>query len=696
MEKIIRCLSYCYLAILLLLIMVPHVFANTSSLNPSLDTTKNDDINTIVVNADKFPEKQQEIAASTTVINTKELERAGIDSTIEFVQRVPNVYMIQTGNGTSSGWLSMRGITPYMGGESTVGYFIDGIYSSSINLKLLDTSAIEILRGPQSTLYGRNTEAGVINIQTMEPLPITEGKVQASYGNYNTSVLNSLFGGALSDSKDWSYRAAFRLGYTDGYFVRPEDDNKRIDNHKDLAGRLKLRWYTSDSPWDITTTLFTQHTRGNNTGIVALSQINKKPRRIHSNYEGDMKDGVDSASINAIYEADQYTLTSLSSYSKTHAIESNDIDFTALDTYRLKLDNKYSRFSQELRINSQSASDELNWVAGFYFFDQTKRSSTIFTMPLWKMTDISSSKLDTLNMATFGQINVPIIEKLKLFSGLRYDYEHKKVSDRPASGNNADEKLSFNAWLPKVGINYSIFDNIMSYFSISRGYKSGGFNTLIAPGDKKYDPEYTINYEWGLKSELFDGKLRNNLALFWIDWKDQQIEQAIYPQTVVQNVGKSVSKGIEWEMNWQPIDYLTFRSSLGYTDSYFKTYTDTLYNSTGAVIGTKNYKNKRIPNTPNFTYTFGIDYSFYDDFYVRSDWLGTGKVYYDLDNKHKQNNYGILNAKGGYDDKHYAVSIWINNVTNEHYLTRAFDMQGTWVGRIGEPRTFGVTAGVKW
>lgn len=696
MKKITRCLKYCYIMISFLLILIPQVLANTNSHNSSLKTPPPKDIDIIVVNTDKFPEKQQEIAASATVINEKELERAGIDSTIEFVQRVPNVYMIQTGNGTSSGWLSMRGITPYMGGESTVGYFIDGIYSSNINLKLLDTSAIEVLRGPQSTLYGRNTEAGVINIQTIEPIPFTEGKAQISYANYNTSVLNTMFGGALGNTKDWSYRAAFRVGTTDGYFVRPENNNKRIDNNKDLVGRLKLRWYADDSPWDITTTLFTQHNRGNNTGIVALSQINKKPRRVHSNYDGDINDYVDSASINAIYETSQYTITSLSSYSKTRSLESNDIDFTAQDIFRLKLDSKYSRFSQELRINSLSASDELNWVAGLYFFDQTKRNSTIFTMPQMGMKDASNSKLDTLNLATFGQINIPLAEKIKFFSGLRYDYEHKKIKDRPSSGNNVNEKLSFNAWLPKVGINYSISDNIMTYLSISRGYKSGGFNTLAAPGDKKYDPEYTMNYEWGIKSELFDGRLRNNLALFWIDWKDQQIEQAIYPQTVVQNAGKSVSKGIEWEFNWQPVDYLTFRSSLGYTDSYFKTYTDTIYDGTGVVIGTRDYKNKRVPNTPDFTYTLGFDYTFYDDFYLRSDWLGTGKVYYDLDNKHKQSNYGILNLKGGYDNKNYSVSIWMNNVTNEHYLTRAFAMQGTWVGRIGEPRTFGVTAEVKW
>lgn len=655
-----------------------------------------EDKDVIIISAEKRPTSQKNTPVSVVHLTGEELVHQKAETMEDVVRLVPNMSMIKAGKASPASSLSIRGITPWMGGEPTVGFFIDDVYYAQPDLDLLDIDSVDVLRGPQSTLYGRNTEAGAVSIHTVAPESFDEYEVRAGYANYNTMFLQGIAGGGVNGSDNWSWRSALKVGGSDGYFNRPADDSPRVDKDENFSGRFQLRWHDPSTPWDVTTTFYSRHQNGNNASFAPLDEIRSNPGDVYSNYTGDIHNSIDSLILKANYALDNAQITSISAATKEVNNESNDVDFSPVDMMRLGLDIDYRRFSQELRINSLNDENSINWLAGVYFFDQRKKTDIAFAMPMMNMVSPSSSTVDSTNLAGFGQLSLPLVEDVTMTAGLRYDYETQHLDFRDNAGSKRDD-LTFNALLPKVAINWRLNNNVSLYTSVSRGYRAGGFNTKgISARASTFDPEYTWNYEAGTKTQWLDGRLASNLTLFWIDLKDQQVELANYPATEIRNAGKSRSRGVEWDINWRPVSPLTLSAGVGYSDTRFVEYKDNVYNSSGAVVGVNDYHDKRVPNTPDFTWNAGIDYRFDNGMFTRADMLGVGRTYYDLSNDHQQSSYQILNLRLGYEDPAWRVTLWADNVTDEVFYTRAFDMNGTWMGHRGVPRNYGVSVGYKW
>ncbi|EPY01064.1 TonB-dependent receptor [Magnetospirillum fulvum MGU-K5] len=655
----------------------------------------------VTVTAEKMSSTEQDTPVSMTVVTGEDLERSGGKDTIDVVRQVPNMYMTKAGQHSSVAFLSMRGVTPFMEAEQPVGFFVDGVHYRNVDMELLDIDRVEVLRGPQSTLYGRNTEAGAVNIITRDPEPYREGQVSVGYGNYNRKTVSAISGGSLGN-QDWSYRAAIQALDTNGYFTRDPGDTNRADDANDVNARFKVRWRPKES-WDVVATYDGQRYREGSTNIALLSQLRDDPHTVSSNFIGSNNSDTHGGNLRASYEARLFNITSISAFTSERKKTSYDVDATAADLLRLRTEVDYSRFTQEVRLSSLEGATGPRWVGGLYYFDQTDRNHFDMDMDLsaygipglTRGVQSVDTTTDTRNMAAFGQVSWPLVDTLSLITGLRYDIERKQVESRQtmaAFGTDfsSDSTMTFHAWLPKLGLEYKPLDNLLSYVTYSEGYKAGGFNNLADRGQELYRPEYTKNYEIGVKHTGFGNRLQSKLSLFWIDWTDQQVEETVLSQSNITNAGRSVSRGVELELAWQASKALLLKAGGGWNDAHFVRYVDNGHD----------YAGNRPPNAPAYTYSLGADYRFEEGVYAHIDWLGTGDIYYDSANTQKEKPYGLLNMKTGYQFDSYEIAFWIKNALNATYATRAFNVGSVaapvYAGIAGDPQTFGVTMTARW
>lgn len=662
----------------------------------------------ITVTAEKRKKNIQEIPASITALSEIQIEDAKIVDTEDLTYLIPNLFMIKSGNHGAGGFLSIRGITPTMAGAPTVGFYVDDIYYSGFDIELFDLERIEVLKGPQGTLYGRNTEAGVINIITKKPGNQWEGKAAAGYGNYNSQNYNVSIGGPLVQDKLF-FRVAGKYFLSDGYFDNTFLDNDDADDRDDLDGRALLRWLPTDS-WDVMLSGEFQRYRDGNACFAPLDEVRRNPHDVNVDFEGSAEQDKNGQNLKVLHKGEWFTFTAISGLRHEKYEEENELDFSSADLMRLQMSKDTDIFSQEIRIASAKDSTPLEWLAGIYYFDEEEDSKVSFAMrqgippygipPFQNITD---STTDTKGYALFGQATYTLFEKLGLTAGLRYDHDKKKFEfdnyyDQDLSmfgmlSQSAKKDADFNAWLPKFAVDYKWTPRLMTYAGVARGYKSGGFNTVSTFAGEPFGPEYTWNYELGIKSSWLDKRLFVNLAGFYIDWTDQQVEQALYPEYVIKNAAESTSKGFEIEIIARPTTGLELTGGFGYTDAKFDNYTDDVLDpTTGAKIGEVRYDGERVPNVPKYTYNLAAQYRFTNGLFSRVELLGVGDFYYDSANTEKQGAYQFINARFGYETEHFDIILWAKNLFDEEYVTRAFEIAslGGYFGRAGDPRTFGI------
>ncbi len=647
----------------------------------------------MVVTAEKMDQREQDVPASLSVFSGAELQDLQVETTAEMLGRIPNLYLNIIGPRGGFGMpMSLRGIASFMSGDPVLSILVDGVYTPTMDFTLLDVERVEVLRGPQGTLYGCNTEAGVVNIITKRPTEQWSGDLGLSYANYNTYGVDFAVGGAVAPEKLF-LRAAGRYGKSDGFFTNLADGSDDVDKHEDFDGRLSLNWRATKE-LNLTLTGDFQHYDSNYAEFALLDQVMDGSHDVDVDYPGDAKKRAAGTALNVEWQIGQVRMVSITSFRDDDYSSSQDIDFTPYDIMRLDLSRDYQSTNQELRFVSDDPKAKFKWVAGVYaYVEDNNLDYTTQMRPMSGSTAHLRQKGDTHTRGTalFGQATYTLLGILDLTAGLRYDNQNKDfdyswsggawgVPDESGSTDN-----DFSAWLPKFAVALRLDERFTPYVSVSRGYKSGGFNLKSSAG-KSYDSEFAWNYEVGVKSLWFEDRLSINLAAFYIDWSELQVEQPDYPDFTVVNAASATCRGAELEISALLLPGLRVGGSVGFVDATFDDF----------VFGSENYAGNNVPTVPECTYRLALDYRFGGHYMLSAEYLGVGNINWDAANSHSQSGYEVVNAKAGYETGRLGLYLWAKNLFDESYATRAFEMSGQWYGRAADPLCFGVTAKISF
>ncbi|CCK81460.1 TonB-dependent receptor [Desulfobacula toluolica] len=673
----------------------------------------------IVVTAQKRTQDLQDVPDSITVLNDTLIEDAQIDDMESLSAHVPGLEFHNFGSRRHS-LTFMRGIKSIHSGEPAIGYYVDGVnYSKSymFDFPLFDVERIEILKGPQGTLYGRNAMAGVINVHTRKPDNEAQSEMGVTVGSDDLTQFKGFLRVPILKDKLF-FGLSGLVEKRDGYMENDTDADGEEGRHTEGgAGRLKLRFLPSDV-LDILLSLDGQTYdegvfpfRRTSRNLFVKNGIFPADNNYHysHDFEGTAETDFWGLSLNVDYTLTLGTLTSSTGYRDFTVDEFIDADFSPLDMTRMNYIQDEKNFSQEFRLASPESESVFNWLAGLYFFkNESKNHSTTYyrsamagnpNNPFGAGTGNRLIVSDGTNegAALFGQGTYTFFKKFDATLGVRYEYEDAEIlkcqKDSPDDGSSVSIRAypsasnNFDALLPKISLGWHVTGNHMVYTTFSGGHRSGGFNTLAPSGSTAYEEETSRLYEVGTKLSFLDKKLIMNLSGFYIDIEDEQIamfDTSLNTSYIV-NAGESHRLGIEAEISYTPFPGLDFNAGLTVLEAEYDNYEDTS-------LGT-NYAGNKVFGVPEYSVNMGIQYRCplrgQWDFLGRMDFAGYGKRYFDDANTVEEKPYCLVNAKIGIEGRHMDIYLWSKNLLDRHHVL--FENAGKGFAEDGEPMTIGLT-----
>lgn len=637
------------------LILSQHLYAN-----------KIKELETVTVTAQKTEEDVQKVPISISVLNEYDIEDNGIRTVSNIANYVPNFQQFSVG-GAGMYSPSMRGLVSDIHTlASPVGTYIDGIpYTNTIgnDVTLEDIQRIEVLRGPQGTLYGKNAYAGVLNIITKKPDNEFNGKIKASFGSDEKREYSFSVNGPIIQDKFFagiSYKHYEKNG-----FIKNEYLNKWDDNRKDDAVKLILRTTPSDN---LDISLISTYLKKDD-GTTTVMPINAPDlRKTNSDMQGYTRSKSLSHALKFEYALEDMDFSSVTTYKNYDDIRGTDYDYSPQQIAHSKVDGNYKNYSQEFKLNGKN--DNLKWLTGLYL-ERDKQN------PFFTRNDITTTKGQTQSdsFGVFVNTNYNINNNLILIAGLRYDKDKVETKDYL---NTYKNDKSYSELSPKIGLEYLVNDNITSYVSATKGYKAGGYYMMAPANLKSYDKETMWNYEVGLKSKSLDDRLKLSLALYYMDIKDMQVTSNLTPfSAYISNAATATNKGLEIETSYQILDSLNLFANLGYSQIKFDKYQDALGNYSG------NYN----PYAPKYNYSFGAKYRDDNGIFAQLNFNGQSSFYTDKANNYKNDAYIIANAKIGYETEDYDIYLYCNNINDKKY-----DVEGyfNYYTMLSDPREIGL------
>jgi len=664
-----------------------------------------------VVTARKWNEPLQDLPGAVTVQTSDMLESAGIRDLRDAARYVPNLTL---------GDFTVRRLTfPYMRGigsgrnNAAVTTCIDGVPQISYataNQELLDIDRIEFLRGPQGSLYGRNTLGGTINILPRLPArePLTTVSVSAgNFGSYGGSVSVQ---GPVGDSKT---AASLSSGYsTREGFTRNDMTGNRIDGRESFSGRAQIFWPDQDQ-WSFRFSVSGESDRDGDYALADLASLRANPYHLYHDYEGSSHRDLAQPVFTAMYKGDTFDFISVTAFQWWQSEDKTDLDTTPADIIRRDSRENQQAWIEELRLSSPDAapvklgdSSTLRWLLGTLAFnsrysqraynDYRAGAVSMLGLPLAYQQHDDADMEDT-GVSLFGQATITFNERIELGLGLRHDYEHRSAgltsyySPQIAAASSSDDGRDFNQTSPQASLGYHLSSGILAYMETSKGSKSGGFNAQSSAGHTAFDEETSYSYEAGLKTSWLKNRIIANAALFHTDWDNLQMDvpAGMAGLYYIDNAGKAWSQGAEIELTVRPADGFSIFGGVGLLSSEFRP---------GSSSGEADVSGKELPFAPETTWNAGTEYSesLWGQLrsFVRVEAVGTGAYYYDAVNGASQDSYTLVNTRLGVVAGVWRIEGWISNVFDKDYIPIAFPYSfasSGYVGENGSPRTFGVT-----
>jgi iron complex outermembrane receptor protein len=675
----------------------------------------------MVVTTRKREETLQEVPIAITAFSAELIEDADLQSIEDIAMMTPGFTYTPLFGGRVGNPV-IRGMNTTIG-EPNIGFFIDGVYQESRGAMEAmfgdEIERIEVAKGPQSALYGRNTFAGAINYVTKQPTNDPEGKLEITLGNKGRKDARASYSGAITEDTLFYRVGAMHSGF-DGFYDNELTGGNLDDRQSNVVSMSLLAL-----PTDNLEMVFRVGVENTNDGDDAVQFVENNqnfttnpvspllPPSITFNdfqsYGGDLpsitngfsvtpghndRDNVTS-SFQLNWDLDSVTFTSITGYNDLELDNAYDSDYEATAIRFTEEKVEQDEFSQEFRLTS--VDQAIRWMAGVYFYDLDKNSKTrdafvpgapLAPVPIGGGLVLAnalapglSSVTDesTRNWALFGSVGFDLTDQLALTLSGRYAYEKKEVDtvdtnlDTGVVGRFSDS-ASFNNFTPKVALDYQLNDSAMVYASVAKAVKSGGFNTATNGGnlptaaERTYDEEKSLNYEVGVKSSWLDNRLSANLALFYVKW-DDQIVRALGDNGAIlnDNAGKSSSKGFELEIAAKPAKNWDVMAGLSYTDAKYEDYTFDALAALGINPVLDGNRMQYVSEwTANVSLQYvkplalagaGFDWKTRLDTMYQSEQSGIA-----IDNPPLIPARTIVNLRSGIENDKYAVKFWVKNL----------------------------------
>ena len=702
----------------------------------------------IIVTASRMGETRlQDTPLAVSAIASQAIADRGISDVQDLKAYVPSLQVSDLSGFTQ---LYIRGVGSnivFVGSDPSTTIHLDGVYLArplSYFNDFLDVERIEVLRGPQGTLYGRNSVGGTINIVSRKPSTRFTADASAEGGTYGTYGFKAYVSGPISQSGiaasiagDVSGHGAYRDNISTGNDV--EDMKSRgVRGHilfPIAGGELILR-----ADWSRQTGALGQYPKllrptgipldDSVLGDYSRVSMNRDNRTVIENYGG--------AADLTLPVGDAVTIHSLTAYREFRGSVVSDADSSSLDITRTIIgDIRQHQFSQELTADVRLG--PVHFVGGGYYFREHNNEPLTLNIFVADISHIQRPKVTAESYAFFGQADIDLTPTLSVTAGLRWTQDNKRFQtddyytfsvdadpDTAAAGPIlsgipgfsdrffVDARRKANAFTPKFGINWRPQDGMLLYASATRGFKSGGFDTGATnqhDAETGYGPEYLWSFEVGAKTDWFDHRLRANINAFYYDYSDLQVQNYVQSGlsfgAITQNAATARVKGIEMELAGRPVEGLDLFANVNYLDAYYTDYPSAFV----SLFGNFDASGKKLNNAPKWSATFGGVYShaignagtlfFGADAHVQStvyftaanDGLGGHGGY-----PEQQGSYGIVNMRAGWTDPSELWRLVVNatNLLDRQYILGTANYTAAIAGRPGRPRVVSVTLSRKF
>jgi len=671
---------------------------------------------TVLVTAQKEPAEAQTLPVSVTTISAEALERAGVEIVSDAAAYVPNTYFSEFSARKLSN-ARFRGIGASPANPAVATYF-DGVpqlHANAASIDLVGVEQVEFVRGPQSALFGRNALGGLINVTSVRPgLDVWTGSLSVPLANSAAREVRGSVSGPLVDDR-LGMAVSLEYDRRDGYTVNDVTGNY-LDSRSAFSGKGQVLW-DPEGAWEARFIVSGERARDGDYGLSDLGGLRANPFHTARDFEGYTTRDIVNTTILTSREGSRVSLSTATGFVRWTTEDRTDLDYTPAPLLRRTNDEESFQFTQEARIASAaplSLGDgaELSWQAGVFVFTQNYDQNAVnsfapFLLSPFVPVEVSQTSptaaLDDVGLGVYGQGTATLAERVDVTAGLRVDHEQKDAvlgsAFTPAIAPPLDiaADASFSNVSPQVAASVRLAPEATVYASVARGYKAGGFNAASPLGSESYGEEHNWSVEGGLKTTWAGQRVAANLAVFRIDWEDMQLnlpDPGIPGQFYIANVGGATSSGVELELNAQAAPGVDLFSALGYTRARFKT---------GSVSSGVDVGDNTVPNTPEYTATFGAAFS--RDIlpevgvYARGEITIYGALEYDDLNTARQEAYSLASVRAGVRGRHVFVEGWIRNAFDTRYIpiALAYDPRlapSGFLGEMGAPRTFGVTSGV--
>ena len=689
----------------------------------------------IVVTAQRREQRLLDVPVAVSAVTGDTLQAAGVRQATDITKLIPG---LNVQNAGPISVFSVRGISLQDYGdsnESPIAFYVDDVYIAALagtTGQMFDTDRVEVLRGPQGTLFGRNATGGLIQIVSKKPTREFAADASVQYGSYDQVIVEAGVGGPIADGIRFRSSGIFnrddgwqrnvttgtRLAKTNSWALRQLVD---IDVTENFTASLNVHGGRTNNiapgygfrgtlnPLDLSQSCSQE-------AIIALQCVNGEsfrdpdpdPRHAYSDRSAPksrVRNFGTSATLRwAVGDVD---VTSITAYERTEKSYQEDADASPQELFSVDYNADRKQFSQELRANGKSG--RLNWVAGLYYFKERLDDGLVSVptlVPFFGTYGLQNQFRQRSEAgAAFAQFDYELVDGVTATGGIRYSKETKElvISDDFAAPTYVnDERVTVDRITWKAGLNWKFDPQWMSYASVSTGFKSPAFNTTLSldGGSKSSKPETNTNYEIGLKGQTSDRKYQVSTAVFYTKYRDFQLvdipDDAVVPASTLLNAQGARILGAEVEVNARPVDSLMLNASA--------TYLDTKIQSPGLSLGNDLINGNRLTRTPRWALkwlaNYEIDGNSAGRFGIRIDGSYQTAADSQLNNAPAARipSYALVNGGVSWspEGSKYKVEAFVDNIFDKAYTTYQYILVDANALQWGRPRTWGVRASAHW